>query len=110
MHCLHCEAQVVCIVQAVTAHWLQCADNSQSLGLGPRGMLKVLARVCRKDTRQVLARLVSPSFNVRSAYKQPCRMQQLPAAVHDCASACKKCISIPVLIQGLQLLCVHTCV
>ncbi len=99
MQCLHCEAHVVCIIQAVTAHWLQCADNSQLLGLGPRGMLKVLATVCRKDTRQVLARLVSPSFNVRSAYEQPCRVQQLPAAVHGCASACQKRISLPVLIK-----------
>ncbi len=86
---LLCAAHVVCSIQAVTAHWLQCADNSQSLGLGPRGMLKVLARVCHKDTRQVLARLVSPSFNVRSAYKQPRCVQQLPAAVRDSANACK---------------------
>ncbi|KAL0040644.1 hypothetical protein WJX79_000397 [Trebouxia sp. C0005] len=42
-------------------------DNSQSLRLGPRGMLKVLARVCHKDTKQVLARLVSTSFNVTSS-------------------------------------------
>ncbi len=108
MHCLLCAAHVVCSLQAVTAHWLQCADNSQSLGLGPRGMMKVLARVCHKDTRQVLARLVSPSFNVRSVHEQPCRMQQIPFAAHGCVRTCQKCTSLPVLIKLCSCcVCMH---
>lgn len=76
-----------------------CADNSQSLGLGARGMLKLLATVCHKDTRQVLARLVSPSFNVRFASQQPCRTQQIPFAAYGCARTCQECTSTAVLIK-----------